>query len=109
MEVLVPSCEVLALRPAEGRREGQEMKVIHNYEKKNLRKLARNENADCTKCAFAEKVPDIEEGYVYLCHAALYDIKTLSCFVPKPDNQKSELPWYMSIFNPNIFGQGGKE
>lgn len=81
------------------------MKVIHNYEKKNLRKLARNENADCTKCAFAEKTPDIEGGYVWLCHAALYDIETLSCFVPKPDNQKSMLPWYMNLFNPNIFKQ----
>lgn len=81
------------------------MKVIHSYEKKNLRKLRRNEEADCTKCAFAEKTPDIEGGYVYLCHAALYDIETLSCFVPKPDNQKSTLPWYMSLFNPNIFSQ----
>ena len=66
------------------------MKVIHSYEKKNLRNLSRNEEANCTKCAFAEKTPDIE---------------TLSCFVPKPDNQKSTLPWYMSLFNPNIFSQ----
>lgn len=59
------------------------MKVIHSYEKKNLRKLRRNEEADCTKCAFAEKTPDIEGGYAWMCHAALYDVKTLSCFVPR--------------------------
>lgn len=59
------------------------MKVIHSYSKKNLRKLSRNEDADCTKCAFSEKTQDIEGEYVWLCHAALYDIKTLSCFVPK--------------------------
>lgn len=59
------------------------MKVIHSYEKKNLKKLRRNNEADCTKCAFAEKTPDIEGGYVWMCHAALYDIKTLSCFVPR--------------------------
>ena len=59
------------------------MKVIHRYEKKSLRNLKKNEDADCTKCYFAEKTPDIEGGYVWLCHAALYDIKTLSCFVPR--------------------------
>lgn len=59
------------------------MKVIHRYEKKSLRNLKKNEDADCTKCSFAEKTPDIEGGYVWLCHAALYDIKTLSCFVPR--------------------------
>ena len=59
------------------------MKVIHRYEKKNLRNLKKNEDADCTKCSFAEKTPDIEGGYVWLCRAALYDIKTLSCFVPR--------------------------
>ena len=74
---------MLELRPAEGRKKGTEMKVIHSYGKKNLRKLSRNEDADCTKCAFAEKTPGIDGGYVWLCHAALYDIKTLSCFVPK--------------------------
>ena len=42
------------------------MKVIHSYEKKNLKKLRRNDEADCTKCAFAEKTPDIEGEYVYL-------------------------------------------
>lgn len=59
------------------------MKVIHRYEEKSLRNLKKNEDADCTKCSFAEKTPDIEGGYVWLCHAALYDIETLSCFVPK--------------------------
>lgn len=39
------------------------MKVIYSYEKKNLKKLRRNNEADCTKCAFAEKTPDIEGGY----------------------------------------------
>ena len=59
------------------------MKVIHEYAKKSLRNLKKNEDADCTKCAFAKKVPDIEGGHTWLCRAALYDIKTLSCFVPR--------------------------
>lgn len=63
------------------------MKVIHSYEKKNLRKLRRNEEADCTKCYFAEKTPDIEGGCAWLCHAALYDTETLACFVPKAEEE----------------------
>ena len=63
------------------------MKVIHCYEKKNLRKLSRNEDADCTKCAFAEKTPDIEGGCAWLCHAALHDTETLACFVPKAEEE----------------------
>ena len=59
------------------------MKVIHIYEEKSLRNMKKNEDADCTKCYFAEKTPDIEGGYVWLCHAALYDTKTLFCFVPR--------------------------
>ena len=59
------------------------MKVIHRYENKSLRNLKKNEDADCTKCAFAEKTPDIEGGYAWICNAALYDIETLSCFVPR--------------------------
>ena len=63
------------------------MIVIHCYEEKNLRKLSRNDEADCTKCAFAEETPDIEGGYAWLCHAALYDTETLACFVPKAEEE----------------------
>lgn len=82
--------EMLALRPAEGRKKGKEMKVIHSYEKKNLRKLSKNEDADCTKCAFSEKTPDIDGGNVWLCHAALYDTETLACFVPKAEEEAQQ-------------------
>lgn len=67
------------------------MKVIHRYENKSLRNLKKNEDADCTKCAFAEKPRDIEGGYVWLCNAALYDIETLSCFVPRDTRAAVEM------------------
>lgn len=56
-------------------------KVNHRYPKKNLKNLQREEFADCTKCALSEKSK--EDDYTWYCNAALYDIKTLSCFVPK--------------------------
>ena len=55
--------------------------VIHEYTEKNLKKLARNEDANCETCAFAEKARTIDGVDEYLCKAALYDIKTLSCYV----------------------------
>lgn len=76
-------------------------KVNHRYPKKNLKNLRRADEADCTKCAFAEK--SATEANTWYCNAALYDIETLSCFVPRKDDQKGALPWYMSIFNPKIF------
>lgn len=61
--------------------------VIHNYVEPDLKNLPKNENADCSKCMFAEKhhsqsEPN-EDCVEYLCKAALYDIKTLACYVPK--------------------------
>lgn len=65
------------------------MKITHRFVKQNPKNLKRNELADCKNCMYAEKVNDLavpgEEADpdIYLCHAALYDIATLSCFVPK--------------------------
>ena len=61
--------------------------VIHNYVEPDLKNLPKNENADCSKCIFAEKQysqsePN-EDCAEYLCKAALYDINTLACYVPK--------------------------
>ena len=61
--------------------------VIHNYVEPDLKNLQKNENADCSKCMFSEKQysqsePN-EDCVEYLCKAALYDIETLACFVPK--------------------------
>lgn len=39
----------------------------------------RKERKECKNCAHAHKVDDI----VYECDAEVYDIDTLSCFVPK--------------------------
>lgn len=59
--------------------------IVHKYVEPNLRKLKRNKKADCCNCMMSEKTRllDGEEGY--LCKAALYDIKTLSCYVPKEE------------------------
>lgn len=57
--------------------------IVHRYVEPNLGKLERNENADCCKCMMAKKTPLLDGGEGYLCKAALYDIKTLACFVPK--------------------------
>ena len=57
--------------------------IVHRFVEQKVKNLKRNEYADCTKCALSErtKLMDGEEGL--LCHAALYDIKTLACFIPK--------------------------
>lgn len=55
--------------------------VIHECVEQNLRKLAKNEEADCKNCAFAEKAGAVDGVDEYICHAALYDIKTLACYV----------------------------
>lgn len=55
--------------------------VIHSYEEKNLKKLKRNEEADCQTCALAEKTLLVDGSEGLLCKAALYDIKTLACYV----------------------------
>lgn len=58
--------------------------IVHQYVEANLKRLKRNKNADCSKCMMAEKTPLLDGGEGYLCKAALYDVKTLACFVPAP-------------------------
>jgi hypothetical protein len=55
--------------------------VIHSCEEKNLKKLKRNEEADCQTCALAEKTLLVDGCEGYMCKAALYDIETLACYV----------------------------
>ena len=57
--------------------------VIHEYALKNMRKLTRNEEADCVSCA----VDGVDE---YLCRAALYDTETLSCYVKKSGEEDQD-------------------
>ena len=38
---------------------------------------------DCTKCAHAKKVADHE----WECDAVLYDLRKLTCFVPRNEEQ----------------------
>ena len=55
--------------------------VIHDFVEKNLKELVKNENADCTSCAFSEKIRSIDGVDELLCKAALYDSETLACYV----------------------------
>ena len=57
--------------------------IVHRYVEANLKKLKKNKNANCCNCMMAEKTPLVDGGEGYLCKAALYDIKTFACFVPK--------------------------
>ena len=57
--------------------------IVHAYVEPDLENLETNENADCCNCMMAEQTRLLDGGEGYLCKAALYDIKTLSCFVPK--------------------------
>ena len=59
--------------------------IVHRYEEPNLKKLKKNKNVDCCNCMMAEKTSLIDGGEGYLCHASLYDIETLACFVPKAE------------------------
>ena len=59
--------------------------IVHRYEEPNLKKLKKNKNADCCNCMMAEKTKLIDGEDGYLCHASLYDTKTLACFVPRAE------------------------
>jgi hypothetical protein len=59
--------------------------IVHKYVEPNLKELKRNENAECCNCMMSEKTRILDDGEGYLCKAALYDIETLACFVPKED------------------------
>ena len=63
--------------------------IVHRYEKRNLKKLKKNEGADCCNCMMAEKTRLIDGGEGYLCNASLYDIKTLACFVSRNGESKA--------------------
>lgn len=65
--------------------------IIHRYVEPNLRKLKRNKNAECGKCMMAEKTHLLDGGEGYLCNAALYDIKTLACFIPNEIDNNTNL------------------
>lgn len=64
------------------------LKVIHEYMPKDLRRLKRKEEADCTTCAFARKAQDLGGGEIYICQAALYDTKTLACYVSREEVER---------------------
>ena len=57
--------------------------IVHEYVEPNLKNLKKNENADCANCILSEKTLLLDGCEGYLCKAALYDIKTLACYVPK--------------------------
>ena len=57
--------------------------IVHKYIEPNLENLETNKIADCCNCMMSEKTRLLDGGDCYLCKAALYDIKTLACFVPK--------------------------
>ena len=56
--------------------------IIHRYVEPDFNNLTPNEAADCCNCMMAKKTRLLDGGEGYLCNASLYDVKTLSCFVP---------------------------
>ena len=42
---------------------------------------------DCTKCIHAKKIDD----HTYECDAELYDIKMLTCFVPREEEKERKI------------------
>lgn len=81
------SCSSMADPTASKGERRKELKmsyvVVHQYVKPDLKRLERNEKADCSKCMMAERTPLLDGGEGYLCKASLYDTKTLACFVPE--------------------------
>lgn len=57
--------------------------IVHKYVEADLSHLEKNEAADCSECLLAEKTNFLEGGEGFVCKAALYDIATLQCFIPK--------------------------
>lgn len=62
-------------------------KVFHYAPVKQLRNLQVNEDADCGSCALANRVIVAGDEDMILCRAALYDARTLACYVPGSDFQ----------------------
>ena len=50
--------------------------------------VVKSEERRCSNCAHAHKIED-EYDKVYECDAEVYDIKFLTCFVPR-EEQKTE-------------------
>lgn len=57
--------------------------VIHKYAEPDLAHPQENSCADCAKCLLAEKTKILDGEDGLLCKAALYDVETLQCFIPK--------------------------
>ncbi len=57
--------------------------IIHRYTEPDLLNLTPNGTADCCNCMLAEKTRILGGVEGYLCKAALYDINTLACFIPR--------------------------
>ena len=57
--------------------------VVHDYAEPNFKSLKKNRFATCEECMFSEETKLLDGNDGYLCHAALYDTKTLACFVEK--------------------------
>jgi hypothetical protein len=62
--------------------------IVHAYVEPDLKNLEANKNADCSNCMMSEKTLLLDGMEGYLCKAALYDIETLACFVPKESDNK---------------------
>ena len=45
----------------------------------------KSEERKCSKCIHAHKIDDDEYDKMYECDAEVYDIKNLTCFVPKEE------------------------
>jgi hypothetical protein len=57
--------------------------IVHKYVEPDFSNLKKNQTADCAQCQLAEKINLLEGGDGFLCKAALYDVATLQCFIPK--------------------------
>lgn len=57
--------------------------IVHKYAELDCSHLKRNLQADCENCQLSEKTNALAGGEEYLCKAALYDVETLACFIPR--------------------------
>lgn len=64
-------------------------KLKQKYHPAEIEEPIKDEGRICSKCAHAHKVEGSDYDKTYECDAEEFDIETLSCFVPK-DEQESE-------------------
>ena len=57
--------------------------IVHKYEEQDFSNLEKKQFADCAKCLMSEETNLLEGGKGLLCNAALYDVETLACFIPR--------------------------